>query len=275
MANRHRESYEAHLVPGLTHLGWARPRSAMESGLGKHHHDGAWELCWLLRGRVEWWVGDEAHTVPAGHCYITRPDEWHGAVHSALEPCELFWLGLSSGTQPAIDDALNAAQRVFPGTPALSTLWWDLLRQHRTPAPPLAPLAAASSLVRLLVEVARCAAGSPARAAPSPAIIRAQEVARLHLSDDLAVATLARAANLSPSQFHARFQAEIGETPADWLRRLRLDHARRLLADHDRPITSIAMELGFPTSQYFATVFRRYIGITPRQYRDRARGAPT
>ena len=275
MPARHRESYESGLLPALPHLGWARPRSAMESGLGAHRHDGAWELCWLLSGRVEWWVGDAAHEVLAGQCYVTRPDEWHGAVHSVLEPCELFWLGLKAGVHPEIDAALSAAQRVFPGGPALSGLWWDLLRQHRSPAPPLAQLAADGALRRLLVEVARCAAASPARAQPSPAIQRAQAFAREHLADDPPVAALARAAGLAPSQFHARFQAEVGETPADWMRRMRLDQARRLLADPDRPITAIAMDLGYPSSQYFATVFRRYVGLTPRAYRERSRGAPT
>lgn len=275
MAGRQRESYTPGLGPAIVHVGWARPRSAMESGLGAHQHQQAWELCWLVHGQVEWWAETEALTVLPGQCYITRPGEWHGAVHSALEPCELFWLGLRAGVLPAIDAALAAAPRVFTGVSALSDMWWEVLRQHRTPALPLAELATEGALLRLLVEVVRCAAQSPAMPPISPAIRRAQEFARQHVTNDPAVAALARTAGLSASQFHARFEAEVGEPPAEWIRRLRLNQARRLLADPKRPITSIAMDLGYPTSQYFATVFRRYVGITPRQYRERCRGAPT
>lgn len=263
------------LSPDLTHIGWARPRSASESGLGAHQHQNAWEICWLRRGRVEWWVGDEAFTVPTGSCYITRPDEWHGAVHSVLEPCELFWLGLRCGALPDIEAVLHAAPRVFPGTASLQDWWQDLLRQHRPPVAAHATLAAQASLTRLMVEVARCAHGAPIQVTPSAAIVSAQTFAHEHLADEPSVAAMARAAGLSASQFHARFAAEVGEAPAEWMRRMRLDRARRLLAATDAPITSIGLDLGFPSSQYFATVFRRYTGMTPRAYREHARGAPT
>lgn len=272
-----REDYihQAVLAPGLAHLGWTRTRAAAESGLGAHRHDGAWELCWLRRGRVEWWVGDEAFTVPTGSCYVTRPDEWHGAVHSVLEPCELFWLGLRQGALPEIEATLRHAPRVFSGTEQLGDWWRDLLRQHRPPHAVHAAQAAQAVLTRLVVEIARCAQASPARSTPSPAITRAQAFAHEHLGDEPSVAALARAAGLSASQFHARFADEIGEAPAEWMRRMRLDRARRRLAASDDPITAISLDLGFPSSQYFATVFRRYTGMTPRAYREHARGAPT
>ena len=272
-----REDYpqSALLLPALAHLGWARPRSASESGLGAHQHQDAWEVCWLRRGRVEWWVGDEAFIVPTGSCYLTRPNEWHGAVHSVLEPCELYWLGLRSGAMPEIDTALLAAPRVFPGTAAVGEWWEDLLQQHRQPHAAHAALAAQASLTRLMVDIVRCAQSAPTLVVPSPAIVRAQTFAHEHLAEEPSVAALARAAGLSPSQFHARFAAEVGEAPAEWMRRMRLDRARRALAASDAPITSIGLDLGFPSSQYFATVFRRYTGMTPRAYREHARGSPT
>ncbi|MBA3847285.1 MAG: helix-turn-helix domain-containing protein [Planctomycetes bacterium] len=67
-----------------------------------------------------------------------------------------------------------------------------------------------------------------------------------------------------------RFLAEIGETPADWTRQQRIASAKRRLAESDTPITALALDLGFPSSQYFATVFRRYAGLTPREFRRRA-----
>lgn len=100
-------------------------------------------------------------------------------------------------------------------------------------------------------------------------------LAARRLEEHVTVGQMAAAAGLSPSRFHARFLAEAGQTPADWLRRSRLRRAKRLLAATERPVTAIAFDLGFPTSQYFATVFRRYTGMTPMEWRRSAEAGPT
>jgi AraC-like DNA-binding protein len=271
------------LLPELPHVGWTRPRSARVAGLGPHRHVG-WELCWLRRGTLDWWAGQHVHSVPAGHCYITQPGEEHGGAHSLLQPCDLFWLelrpqrgrlpGLPAGETAALLDGLaGLPHRVFPGDAALGGLWQRLLDEHARPGPHAAT-AARSALHALVVTVLRCSARHAATA-PSPAIAAAMERAVASLDRGVAVAEMAHAAGLSPSRFHARFCAEVGETPADFLRRRRIDHAKHLLATTGREVTDIALALGFPSSQYFATVFRRYSGMTPRAFREQARNAPT
>jgi AraC family L-rhamnose operon regulatory protein RhaS len=57
-------------------------------------------------------------------------------------------------------------------------------------------------------------------------------------------------------------------TPIEYLTRCRLDHACALLrSEPARNITDIALACGFQTSQYFATVFARNYGLSPRQWR--------
>jgi len=271
------------LLPELVQFGWTRPRLAAFAGLGPHQHVG-WEICWLRRGTVDWWAGERIHPVPAGHVYITQPGEVHGGVHYLLEPCELFWmeLRLVRGRLPGMSltesRALHAGlthlpNRVFPGENLLGTVFERLLDEHRARGP-LAAVAARAALHTLLITVLRCSA-KHAATAPSAAIAQAMEYAASRLDRGVAVAEMAHAAGLSPSRFHARFCHEVGETPADFLRRRRVHHAKHLLATSKRDVTDIALTLGFPTSQYFATVFRRYMGMTPREYRDQARHAPT
>ena len=50
---------------------------------------------------------------------------------------------------------------------------------------------------------------------------------------------------------------------------LRLEAARGLLEKTSRPVTDIAFEVGFNSSQYFSTVFLQYTGLTPTGYRNR------
>lgn len=270
------------LLGELPQVGWTRPRSA-HVGLKSHRHLG-WEICWLRRGTVDWWAGQRLHTVPPGHLYVTQPGEEHGGVHSLLERCDLFWLhvytprnrlpGLPTGESQAILAGLaNLPQRVFPGVPELGNLWTRILEEHGEHGP-YAATAARAALHSLLVTVLRCSASHAARA-PTPAIAQAMEHALKRIAQGISVAEMAHVAGLSPSRFHARFSAEVGETPADFLRRRRVHHAKHLLASTRRDITDLALSLGFPTSQYFATVFKRYLGMSPRTYREQARHAPT
>jgi AraC family transcriptional regulator, L-rhamnose operon regulatory protein RhaS len=285
----HREVYEGSdcLVPELFHLGWTRLRSACEAGLSAHSHRG-WELCWLRRGTVDWWAGKQAFTVPQGNCYLTQPHEAHGAVHAVLEPCDLYWLQLrlprGSHHLPGLDAAASRlvltcfrspANRMFPGDPGLHGIWSTLLSECRNPGP-LSATVVRATLHCLYVHVVRLATAHGSQQSRVSAPIRAAQTHALGgLDRGVAVSELAAVAKLSPSRFHARFVAEVSETPADWLRRRRLDRAKQLLATTTHEVTALALSLGFPSSQYFATVFRRYTGLTPREYRTQARAAPT
>lgn len=81
--------------------------------------------------------------------------------------------------------------------------------------------------------------------------------------------SFAKAAGLSPSHFSKAFKAITGTTPGDHLLRLRVEEAaRRLAADPGLNVTQVAFDLGFSSSQYFATVFRRYLGGSPSTWRD-------
>ena len=281
-----REHYgtPATLVPELHQLGWTRLRRARAGGLDSHVHPG-WEICWLVRGRLDWWADDTTWAVPASHVYVTRPGEPHGAIDAVFEPCELFWLqvGLPAhGALPGMDAMATRAiasrlegirRRVFPGPRELTALWWALLAEHRAPAP-LAEVAIRGALARLLALVLRAATGHDA-SGPGPAVAAAQAHALSRLGRALPVSELAHVAGMSPSRLHARFLAEVGQSPAEWVRAQRIQRAKRLLLTSDRPVTDLAFDLGFPSSQYFATVFRGLVGMTPRDYRQRALRAPT
>jgi AraC-like DNA-binding protein len=78
---------------------------------------------------------------------------------------------------------------------------------------------------------------------------------------------LARVAGLSESRFKHRFREEVGTTPADYQLRHKIDRACQMLIQDNTTILDTALSLGFSSSQYFATVFRRYVGVTPTEYR--------
>jgi AraC family transcriptional regulator len=88
-----------------------------------------------------------------------------------------------------------------------------------------------------------------------------------HLDEPLRLRDLARVAMLSPFHFHRVFQALIGSTPADFVQRLRLDKALRLLSRSRRPsLTTIALDCGFSSSSDFSRCFKRRFGIPPSRF---------
>lgn len=94
--------------------------------------------------------------------------------------------------------------------------------------------------------------------------------ANSHESIDLDAA--ARASGLSPYHFLRVFSASLGVTPHQYLLRSRLRRAARLLAEGSRPITDIALDIGFTDLSNFVRTFHRAAGVSPRRFRDSARG---
>jgi AraC family transcriptional regulator len=94
--------------------------------------------------------------------------------------------------------------------------------------------------------------------------------ARSHEPIDLDGA--ARESGLSPFHFLRVFSAALGVTPHQYLVRSRLRKAARLLADDTRSITDIALDVGFADLSNFVRTFHRAAGVSPRRFRESARG---
>lgn len=79
---------------------------------------------------------------------------------------------------------------------------------------------------------------------------------------------LERASGLSPSRLQALFREVTGYPPLDYLRRLRVEEARRLLADSRLSVKEVAARTGFRDTSHFSKVFRRVDGLSPAHFRD-------
>jgi AraC-like DNA-binding protein len=93
-----------------------------------------------------------------------------------------------------------------------------------------------------------------------------------HADEPLDLETTAKEAGLSAFHFLRLFSAVLGVTPHQYLVRSRLRHAARLLADHDRAITDVALDVGFGDLSNFVRTFHRAAGVSPRAFRQAARG---
>jgi AraC-like DNA-binding protein len=91
--------------------------------------------------------------------------------------------------------------------------------------------------------------------------------------EDLRIVDLARRTGLSHSQFSRRFKSVLGVTPKDYLLRVRVRHARRLLESTDRTVSEVALASGFYDHSHFSHAFRRLTGFAPLAYRNSHRSS--
>lgn len=268
------------LSPSLQMLGWSR-QNTPRKGLSAHSHPDGFEICLIRRGSVDWWTDDQTYMVNDRNVYISYPGEIHGSVGTVLQPCELAffqvrWLRgeppdfLSVAEGDQMFDQLHALpSRVFRVSDRVVELFDQLLAVHRQP-PATAPLLCRGMLLQLLALIVE--EGHEGTSQVSPAVRDAMQWMRRHAADDYSLEDVAASADLSVSRLQARFSSEAGCALGEYRTRLKLSLARRLLTTTDLPIIDIAMQLGFNTSQYFATTFRKHNGVSPREYRERHAG---
>jgi AraC family transcriptional regulator len=96
---------------------------------------------------------------------------------------------------------------------------------------------------------------------------RAIEFMHDNCGRELALAEIAAAAYLSEFHFARLFKKITGTTPHAYLAGLRIERARRLLAESDLPISEVGATVGHASQSHFTKVFREATGLTPRAFR--------
>ena len=103
-----------------------------------------------------------------------------------------------------------------------------------------------------------------------PAIERTKAYLQENYVHEVALQELASVANLSPFHLSRSFSLAVGLPPHEYQTKLRLEHAKRLLA-HGYEVTYVASETGFFDQSHFARQFKRHYLVTPGSYRKTAR----
>ncbi len=115
-------------------------------------------------------------------------------------------------------------------------------------------------------------AGRPIK--PSSQRLTQQQMQRVrdyiheHLGQELSLELLAQQAGFSPYHFARLFRLTTGESPHQFVQRLRIERAQQLLTGTPLPLAQIALESGFASQSHFTQVFKRQLGLTPRSYRQ-------
>lgn len=102
-------------------------------------------------------------------------------------------------------------------------------------------------------------------------ISKACNYIRNHLGDEITYRDVAEFVHLSPRHFIRRFRSEMDETFKDYLIRVRMEAAMRLMDEEAMEAAHVAGAVGYRDEKYFGQLFKKYVGCTLREYQMRKR----
>ena len=102
-------------------------------------------------------------------------------------------------------------------------------------------------------------------------VIAALDYLETHAGEPITIEDVVSQLNISRRSFEIRFQEAVGTTPHQMLRQLRLNRAKRLLAESDQSVADIAFASGYCTPAHLSQAFRKELNMSPTEYRQSRR----
>ncbi len=264
-------------------------RSHSASRITWHSHD-CFEMLLLLDGSTAYEFEDNSTVeLPGGHFMVIPPGTTHRGLHDVRRPVNLTGImfdpnipGAGIHTPFTFTDLSWFASEFDLGARQARRMGAELRNQVKSMTQDFERLDLSKAPLIASVRLAVCSIllgaakqlGSQRTFEPKQAVQSTVAFMKSHLGDPISIEEVAFAVHCSRAKLFEVFKDSTGMTPNDYWQRLRIDRAQHLLSGTDKSITGIAMECGFSTSQYFSSVFRKYAGVSPSDYRTAESGSP-
>jgi AraC-like DNA-binding protein len=254
----------------------------VQKKLESHLHDQMIEICYCDKGQQVYEVEGREYQVKGGEVFVTFPNELHSTDNHPEEKGVLYWLQVRIPVNERFlgyrgDDAhffvnqlLTLPLRQFKGSGDMKKTLDEILYRLEEPRKPINKLIVPHLITHFLLSVVKCAYSDSGKLNCEDKINLIKNYISENLFNDISIKDIARKFNISTSHFKSWFKKETGIPPADFVLRMKIEEAKMLMLQHKHlSITEIAYQFNFSTSQYFATVFKRYEGMSPVEYKKK------
>lgn len=264
-------------IPDLFQLGRLSP---VPNGLKEHTHAGMFEICYYLESSQVYELQGRRCEVQSGDMLIIPPGLPHSMGRPAGGPSMMYYflfccpsntsafMGLETPLSNYIRDSLYSIGegRIFQGSGAIRALLEQIIQMYFSDSP-FRLLRIRYLTVEFFYHLVRQIERDE-RSAQMPEDIRdvleyVESLPTRHFSSE----ELALRADLPLPVFQRKFKAYTGFTPNIYMVRRKIQLSQELLRGTFMPATEIASKLGFSSSQHFSTMFKRFCGLTPNEYR--------
>lgn len=137
----------------------------------------------------------------------------------------------------------------------------------------MTPDKAADSLIEIMTQCIEWRVGLSHRSRNSSMDRALKYIDEKYSQDDLSLKTVADAMSFTPAYFSALFKKEMGINFSDYLTKVRMEKAKKLLSSTTKMIYEVAGEVGFKDYRYFGQIFKKYTGQTPRAFQSSCKKA--
>jgi AraC family transcriptional regulator len=233
----------------------------------------------ILSGKISVTIGAETYGLSAGETALTNVGQMHSARSSGVEfvsiyisPALISELVLETGMARTTSDIIFRSSAVtdLAITRAARAVAGELTREEVGQGAMMDAMARqlVIHLLRSHLTVRKSSQIELSRAGPvDRRLRRAIEFMHDNYGRELSLEEIASAAYLSEYHFARLFKQITGTTPHAYLANLRIERARRLLAETRLAISEIAAAVGYQSQSHFTKVFKSVTGLTPRAYR--------
>jgi AraC family transcriptional regulator len=229
----------------------------------------AYSISYVRKGSFGYRTPAGDFELVTGSVLVGRPGDEYVCTHDHVHGDECLSFRLSPEWIDEIGGADRFATRGVPPLPELVVLG-ELAQAAAEGRTDVGLDEAGLALASRFVELAAGRAAAAADATPTPRDRRrAVETAiwiDAHAHEAIDLEDAAAEAGLSPFHFLRVFAKVLGVTPHQYLVRSRLRRAASLLADDERSITDVALEVGFADLSNFVRTFRRAAGVSPGRF---------
>lgn len=265
---------------GIWNISKAFPETRASSGP-------LYEISYVYDGVIDMELDNGSRlSAHGGDIYLLQPGTFHRCAFDVMMPCTYLlaciwpnppWPCPPFTSMEEMEKCLNvlksAGNRVVRACPeshaAFLALRTASLRHADSPESAPEAVLTRSLLFEAFSHMLRSLSAS-ARTPEYEAVQRAMRFIAQHLTKRVSKVQIARASGLSAVHLYELFHKQTGITPAKYRMRLRLNKSMEKLLKSSEPITNIALEFAFASSQHFAQCFKNHFGMTPSACRRMA-----
>jgi len=265
-----------HLIPCLGAFGHCN-RQKNDPPLKNHYHLNCMEVHVMLKGTQIFSVDGKRYKLAGDQIFLTLPNVPHSSDNEPQLRAEFYYfqlnlidhkkiLGLDSQHTRYLIKRLNSIEgHVFHGGSTINALIASIFRNLSTKDENLRYCAQAQivSFLHMLCNIAML----PEAPIRTPFASEVCTYINSHINENVSLEKIASEFGYSLSRFKTKFRAEVGLTPMHYINREKIEAAKELLIS-GMDITTVAMQMGFNSSNYFSTVFRRFTSLSPSKFQQ-------
>ncbi|AJY77459.1 AraC family transcriptional regulator [Paenibacillus beijingensis] len=252
----------------------------------RFHSHNHLELGYCISGSGSFYFGEKSYSVGPGDVFVVNNLERHAAASDPINPSNFYFVFFDPRIIEAVDSELlqpfiyrpgHFTYKIAAGEPAavqigslIREMWQEYTAgQEGHKGVMLGQLIQISGL--LMRHYGRHTSGKEWQHALHDyyRLIRALDFIKSRFREPITLSDVAGVMNISPSRARHFFKEKMGEGFKEYVTRLRIGEAKRMLAGTNLPISDILYECGYETTAPFYRAFKKHTGVSPAEYRKR------